>query len=303
MQTSFRESLDAVLFASFGWFLFCVCDAMAKHLSGHYSAFEILALTGVSGLILSGAWILGQHGWAGFKTPKWNWYLLRGLSQSGSSYFVIKSLYLIPLADFYGIIFMTPMVMTLLAALFLKEKIGAYRIGAIAVGFIGVLIIAGPSFDSGNAGYLYALMGVGCASLSGIFVRKIGRDPVLARYAFYPFLVYTLIFVPMILFTGFEIPTDPVDLTLLAFFAPVSLLGLLGYSVGFARARDTALVAPFHYTQMIWGALFGFVFFGDIPALTTFAGAGLIILAGLLVIWREHALHRKNAVAAIKSPL
>ena len=303
MQTTFRESLDAVLFASGGWFLFCVCDAMAKHLSGHYSALEILALTGVLGMLLSGAWILGQYGWAGFKTPKWNWYLLRGMSQSGSSFFVIKSLSLIPLADFYGIIFMTPMTVTLLAALFLKEKIGAYRIGAIAVGFIGVMIIAGPSFDSGNTGDLYALVGVGCASLSGIFVRKIGRDKILARYAFFPFLVYTLIFVPVVLLAGFEMPADPLDLTLLAFFAPISLLGLLGYSIGFARARDTALVAPFHYTQMIWGAIFGYVLFGDVPALTTFAGSALIVLAGLLVIWREHVLHRQSAVATIKSPL
>lgn len=303
MQTTFRQSLDAILFASGGWFLFCVCDAMSKYMAASLSAYEILACTGVLGLVLCTAWIGGLHGLSGFLTPKWPWYILRSLSQAGSSFLVIKSLALIPLADFYGIIFMTPMVVTLLAALFLKEKIGIYRISAIAVGFIGVLIIAGPSFDSGNKGYLYALIAVACASLSGIFVRKIGREKITIRYAFFPFLICTLIFVPMALIGGFEIPADPVNIVLLLLFAPLLLVGLLGYSIGFSRARDTALVAPFHYTQMIWGALLGFVIFGDIPAFTTFAGSILIVLAGLLVIWREHVLHRQIALAAIKAPL
>lgn len=142
-----------------------------------------------------------------------------------------------------------------------------------------------------------------CASLSGIFVRKIGRETITVRYAFFPFLICTLIFVPMSMMGGFEIPQEPVTITLLLLFAPLLLIGLLGYSIGFSRARDTALVAPFHYTQMIWGALFGFLIFGDVPALTTFAGSLLIVLAGLLVIWREHFLHRQIALAAIKSPL
>lgn len=276
---------------------------MSKWLAGAYSAYQILAISGLTGVFLAGGWILTRHGWRKFYTPKWKWYVLRSLAQTGSSFLVIKSLSLIPMADFYGIIFLTPMVTTLLATVFLKEKIGIYRIGAIIVGFIGVMIIAGPAFTSQNAGYLYALIAVGFASTGGIFIRKIGREDIPVRYAFFPFLACALIFIPLSLQQGIKMPETTLDASLLLLFAPVALLGLLGYSTGFSRARDTALIAPFHYTQMIWGALLGYIIFHDVPPLTTFAGAGLIILAGLLVIWREHVHHRQIATNAIKTPI
>lgn len=300
---TFRDSLDAILLACGGWFLFCVSDAMAKYLTVQYHPFEILAFSGTIGVLLSGAWILRKHGWAGFMTPKWRWYIGRGITQTGSSFLVIKALALIPLADFYGIIFMTPMVITILAAIFLKEKIGFYRIGAILLGFIGVLIIAGPSFNSGNIGYLYALIAVGFTSTSGIFVRKIGRDKIVTRYAFFPFLICASLFLPLTIFHDFKMPAGTLDLSLLMLFAPIMLLGLVGYSSGLSRARETAMIAPFHYTQLIWGSLFGFVIFHEVPAFTTFVGSLLIIAAGLLVIWREHRHHRKIVINAIKAPL
>lgn len=305
MGSSFRQSLDAILFACGGWFLFCLCDAMTKHLTAGYSVFQIIAVNGMIGSLLAGGWIVMRHGWRGFHTPRWNWYLVRGLSQAVSSVFVIKSLAMIPMADFYGIVFLAPMMTTLLATVLLREKIGIYRLGAILVGFIGVLIIAGPSFESRNAGYLYAFIATGFISMSAIFVRKIGRETIPMRYAFFPFLTSALIYGPvmMMLPGGFIVPGNILDAGLFLVYAPLALLGLLGYSTGFARARDTAIVAPFHYTQMIWGALLGYLIFGDVPALTTFAGSLLIILAGLIVIWREHVHHRQIASAGPETPV
>ena len=63
------------------------------------------------------------------------------------------------------------------------------------------------------------------------------------------------------------------------------------------------MIAPFHYTQMVWGALFGFLIFNHIPAATTFAGSALIVVAGMLVIWREHVLHKQIALRAPETPL
>lgn len=298
MTTTFRHSLDAILFACGGWFLFCVCDAISKWLTGGYSPIQILAFNGAVGAMLAGGWIIARHGLTGFLTPQWKWYLIRSVAQAGSSYLVIKSLSLIPMADFYGIVFLAPMMTTVLATFMLKEKIGIYRLLAIIVGFVGVLIIAGPSFESHNVGYLYALVAVVFISLSAIFVRKIGRETVPARYAFFPFVTNAIVYVPLALAGDFKMPVNALDLSLLLLFAPLALLGLLGYSTGFSRARDTALIAPFHYTQMIWGALFGFLLFGDVPALTTYAGSALIVVAGMLVIWREHIHHKQIAARA-----
>lgn len=283
--------------------MYCVCDAISKWLAAGYSAYAIIGVTGLIGLILCSLWILFHHGWQGFNTKKLPWYIGRGLAQMGSAFLVVKSLSHIPMADFYGIIFLTPMVTTLLATVFLNEKIGIYRIAAIAVGFIGVLIIAGPSFTNHNIGYLYALLAVGCASMGAIFVRKIGHEPIPVRYAFFPFLACSLIFLPLAMYEGIAMPDSILDVSLFILYAPIALIGILTYSLGFSRARDTGMVAPFHYTQMIWGVMFGYFIFGDVPPLTTFFGALLIIAAGLMVLWREHLLHKNIAATAQKTPI
>lgn len=303
MSISFRQSLDAILLACFGWFLFCVCDAMSKWMVRTISPFEILAISGIIGTVTTGAWIARFHGRAGFITPKWKWYVVRSLSQAASSFMAITALSTIPLSDFYGIIFLTPMATALMAALFLSEKIGIWRCGAIAFGFIGVLVIAGPSFQNHNIGYLFALGSVCCATLSAICIRRIGPEIVPARFVFFPFMISMLIYVPLILHHGFNIPQTALDATLLFSFGPIAVIGILAYSAAFSRAREIAVVAPFHYTQMIWGSLFGFVFFHHVPAFTTFIGSAIIVTAGIVIIWREHLHHVQIATTAVETPV
>ncbi len=166
-----------------------------------------------------------------------------------------------------------------------------------------MLIIAGPSFTNHNVGYLYALGSVVCATISAITIRKIGADPVMSRFVFFPFLATGLIYVPAMLLHGFQVPATPLDMSLLLLFSPLAMFGLLLWSAGFARARETAIVAPFHYTQMIWGSLLGFVIFHDIPAMTTFIGSVIIVCAGIMIIWREHKHHVQIASLAAETPV
>lgn len=303
MDNSFRSSIDAILFACTGWFLFCLCDAISKTLITRYSVFEILAIGSTIGAVLSALWILRYHGLAGFSTPKLKWYMARGLMQTISSACSIKALLTLPLADFYGVIFLIPMVTTLFATLFLKESIGLHRIVAIGVGFMGVLVITGPSFSEPNPGYLFALGSVAASSMTAIFIRKIGRETIPARFTFYPLAVSSLIYLPLASFTGFTMPQSLGDLSMLIVFAPLSLAGILCYSTGFSRARETAVVAPFHYTQMIWGAILGFTLFGDVPEMTTVIGSAIITGAGGMIIWRERVHHVQIATTASETPL
>ena len=300
---AFRQSIEAILLASSGWFLYCLCDAISKYLASDYSPFEILAFSGTIGALISGSWIVRKYGVDGFKTPKWRWFLLRSLTQAVSSYCSIMAVSHIPLSDFYGIVFLTPMATALLAALLLKESIGIFRIGAIGFGFIGVLIIAGPSFTNHNIGYLYALGSVIGATMSALTIRKIGADPITARFAFFPFLTMGLIYVPATLLHGFQIPANALDMSLLLMFSPLAMFGLLLWSAGFARARETAVVAPFHYTQMVWGSLLGYFIFGNVPAMTTYIGSVIIVAAGIMIIWREHKHHVQIATHAAETPI
>ena len=293
--SAFRDSLSAIGLACAGYFLFCVGDAILKALGDAYSSYQIISMTSLSSMALALLLIIVKHGWIGLITPKWKLFVIRGVQLSLSTFCVVLALNRIPLADFYGIIFLTPMVTTLFAAVFLKEPVGIYRILAIIIGFIGVLIITGPAFENGNVGYLYA----GCCpivgSIGAILVRKIGSDKIPLRFAFYPFAVATIIFTPLTFIDGINPDISMANIGIIILFAVSSVIGLVLYSLGFTRARDTALVAPFHYTQMIWGILLGMMFFSEIPTWTTLAGSALISMAGIVVIWREHVHHRQIA--------
>lgn len=296
LPVTFHQSLNAIGLACLGWFFFCACDVVTKSLVQGYSAAQLLATNAIIGLALTGAIVLARHGWRAFLTPNWRWYLFRGVTVIGSSFCVVNALGLIPLADFYGIIFLVPMITTLIAVIFLKEHIGPWRWGAIFAGFLGVLIIAGPSFSENSIGYLYALAAALFAGTNALVIRKIGHEPVVTLYAFFPLLANAVFFVPLLFATtGFEMPRTGVDWSLFILTAPLAYLGMILYSLGFSRARDTSLVAPFHYSQMLWGVLFGLLFFDEIPGLPTVLGAMIIIGAGLLVIWREHLHHHKIA--------
>jgi S-adenosylmethionine uptake transporter len=293
---NFRQSLDSIGLACAGWFFFCLCDAITKYLSIDYDPLQILAVSSIIGIGMTGGWIFMNHGWRGFVPFCWKWYLARMVNVIGSSYCVNHALAHIPLADFYGIVFLTPMMTTLIAVIFLKEQIGRWRWSAVIAGFIGVMIVIGPVFQDHNIGYFYALAGTLFISSNALVLHKIGYEPVIARYAFYPFVATTVFFIPLLAGKGsFQMPHDPLHWALFLIMAPLSLIGMLGYSAGFARARDTSMIAPFHYSQMIWGAMLGFFIFRDVPGPSTIAGSLIIVASGLMVIWREHVKHVRIA--------
>jgi drug/metabolite transporter (DMT)-like permease len=300
LPSAFRQSLGAIAFACMGWFLFCVYDAIVKFLSASLPILQIAGTVATIGMCLSGGWIFLRYGFDGFKTQHLKLYLARGLSLVVAGYLVLSALSRIPLADFYGIIFLTPMMTTILAVFFLKEKIGWHRIMAIVIGFTGVLIVAGPSFQNGNIGYVFALSAVLFTSTNAILLRKIGQETIKARFAFFPFFVSTLVFVPLMI-PDFERPDNILGVVLLLLAPVISVVGVVLFSIGFSRARDTAVITPFHYTQMIWGALLGFIIFGDVPAVTTITGSLVIVAAGIMVIWREH-VHHKTIVTDTAPP-
>lgn len=290
----FRQNIKAILIALTGWFFFSVTDAFTKTLTDEYGIAQLIGMGSFIGMMLSGGLIYARYGWRGFLTKNWKLFLLRGALVVVVSWMVVKALSLITLPDFYGIVFMTPFFVTILSVLFLKERIGVHRVIAMIAGFIGVLILAGPRLDSVPLGLLLAFGGMMGGSLVTIIIRKIGREPVTLLFAFVPCTANALIYVPLMLASGFHIPENPFDLWQPATLGITAFIGFICFSIGFTRATETAVVAPFHYCQMIWGILFGYLLFGDVPPATTVIGSLVILLAGLYMLWREYVHHKTN---------
>ena len=288
-----HSTLSLIGLVLLGWSIFSVADAISKYLSAFYAVPQILVTSGLIGITITASWVLLEKGIKGFKTSRLKWHILRAVIVVGISYSVVSAFSKLPLADVYGIVFTAPFITLILIALFLHEHIGIHRWGAVAVGFIGAVILIGPQFETFNAGLVYACSGAFFIGASAVAIRKIGKEEYLPLYAFYPLSAMLLFNLPLAV-PHLILPTEPLHIGLFLLHALSVTGGIFLTTYAIAHIRETAILSPFLYIQIIWGTFFGIVLFGDIPTWTTMLGLSLIISAGLYSIWREHVNYKKS---------
>jgi drug/metabolite transporter (DMT)-like permease len=203
---------------------------------------------------------------------------------------------LLPLAEATTIGFSVPIFSVVLAAMVLGEPTGRWRWGAVAAGFAGVLLIVQPG--TGDVPLLGASVALAAALLTAsvtIVIRKLGATERAATTVFW-FAVSSL--VPLgLLMLWFAGPHDAASWVLLAGLAVVGGLAQLTLT-GALRLAPVALVMPMDYTSLLWAVLLGEWIFGELPTPWIWVGAPIIIASGLVIVWREHRLHRLAALSA-----
>ena len=203
---------------------------------------------------------------------------------------------MLPLAEATAIGFSVPIFSVVLAALILHEPTGRWRWSAVAAGFIGVLLIVQPG--SGDVPLLGASVALVAALMTAsvtIVIRRLGATERAATTVFW-FAVSSL--VPLgfaMLFFGKL--HDPVTWTMLGGLALVGGLAQLTLT-GALRLAPVALVMPMDYTSLLWAVLLGSWIFAEVPTPWIWIGAPIIIASGLVIVWREHRLHRRAALSA-----
>lgn len=275
-----------------GFLGFSVADVCAKILQDHYVIYQILAISGGFGAIVSGTYLSLKHGWKVFFPTNIKLHLMRGLVILGTAFFMVSALKTLPLADFYGVVFLSPFIMLIMTVLFLSERVSWRRWAAVIVAFTGVIVLAGPQFDTFGEGFIYAALGAFCSALSVILLRKIGHGAPILLYGFYPSVFITVFSVTAMIVTGTALPLQWGDAHLFAMHGPAAMVGVLGTSLGYSRSPEASIVAPFMYTQIFWGILFGYLFFNATLTTTTMIGLVLIIGAGCYSIYRDY--HRAH---------
>lgn len=284
------QALGAIFLVVIGYFGFNIADLLSKILQNHYSIFQVLATSSFLAFSISALWLKVQHGWKAFFPPNYKAHIIRALFICGVVYSMVASLKLLNLADFYGIIFIMPFLVMILSVIILKEHVGLRRWLAALVAFTGVLIIAGPQFSNIGLGVFLALMGALFAACNVITLRVIGKKNPVAFYGVYPFALIFIISMTGLIATGSFAPIQTSDIPYFLLHGPAAFFGTTAISVGFTKAPEAAIVAPFNYTQIIWGVLFGWMIFGNLPTMTTWAGLCLVIAAGLYSLWREYKI-------------
>jgi drug/metabolite transporter (DMT)-like permease len=216
-----------------------------------------------------------------------------GLSAMGLNFLAFI---LLPLAEATTIGFSVPIFSVSRAALLLGEPTGKWRWGAVGVGFAGVLLIVQPgSGDVPLAGASVALVAALLTASVTIVIRRLGATERAATTVFW-FAVSSL--VPMgLLMPWFAGPHDLASWGILAGMAVAGGLAQLTLT-GALRLAPVALIMPMDYTSLLWAVLLGSWLFGELPSPWTWVGAPIIIGSGLVIVWREHRLHRRAALAA-----
>jgi drug/metabolite transporter (DMT)-like permease len=231
----------------------------------------------------------------------------RGFLGSASMFFSFAALFYLPLHDAIAIGYASPLMVVILAAIILKEQVRVYRWSAVAIGFVGVIIMLSPylsvgTFSAGlnsgpTLGALLCLAGAVLSAGAMIQVRRLTASERTGAIVFY-FTIASSGLALLSLPFGWVVPTAP-DLAMFL------LAGFLG---GIAqilltecyRWADTSVIAPFEYTTMIWALLFGWIVFSDLPTPTVVTGASIVAATGLFIAWREHrlGLRRKRELEA-----
>jgi drug/metabolite transporter (DMT)-like permease len=190
----------------------------------------------------------------------------------------------LPLGELVTLWFTAPMVVALLAAPLLGERVGRIRWIAIGIGFLGTVLIADPSTLSVSVSTVLVLFGAVCWGYGLVLTRLIARqEPSLVQMLFNNafFLVATGI--------GCLMTWHPPTLTEALLLLVVALLGGFGQFSLFEAARRTPVsaIAPLEYTALVWAFIIGFLVWGDVPSAGVFTGASLIVGAGLLLVVAE----------------
>ncbi len=275
-------------------------DALIKSLAAIYPTGEMLFIRGV----FVWPWILllamRSGGLACLRIHNLKGQAVRGGCVIASAFLFITGLRHLTLADAIAVSFTGPLFITALAPFVLGEKVGWRRWLAVLVGFAGVLFMLRPGSAVLQWAIIFPLGAAICGGLRDLITRRIaGTETTVAVLA----VTTTVVLLAGLATTIFEDWVHPRPADLATFAASGALLAVAHtLMIEAFRRGEAALVAPFKYTSLLWATLIGFLMFGELPDRWTMAGAVIIVLAGLYVLYRETQLKRRKRPITATGP-
>jgi len=262
---------------------FSVMDLIVKW-SENYPLGEVLFFRGFFGLLPIIFLIPRDRLNDFYKTKRSGLHFLRcfiGLIALTAIFIALRNL---PLATVVSISFAAPIFTTIMSIFFLSEKVGIYRWLAVIVGFIGIIIITQPGLSALNIYYIYPI--IFCLGLSyvAIAIRQLSTSEPVWLISFYFSASITILGLISLPF-GWVMPS-------LKDFILLSLVGVLGGVANLLLSQsyklsEVSLVTPLKYLALIFGIIFGYLIWDEVPTILTLFGSALVILSSLIIFRRE----------------
>lgn len=284
----------------FGMLLFALNDAMGKFLVSTYSLGQVIAVRSIAAVIilLPIVWKAGLTKLVNVERP--GLQVARVFFSTAELFCFYFAVAALPLADVMTYWLAAPIYVAALSPFLLGEKVGWRRWTAIGIGFVGVLIALKPSSASLTSAAFFSILGSAAFAFMMLSGRQLRNTPDTVL-AFWQIIGAGFAGVVAILVTpsGWIPIQSGFDLSLLALLGIVAMTAHVLVNRALKLA-DAATVAPLQYTLLLWAVIFGWLIFGDVPQLSIVIGAGLIVLSGLYIFFRENAVKRKQAKTAVQ---
>ncbi len=295
---------------------FSINDVAIKFLSGGYALHQVVLIRSVIGLLVIVLIIAPMTtGRAIARTKRLPMHLLRGFCVVLANMTFFLGLAAMPLADAVAIFFVSPLVITMFSVLFLGEVVGPRRWVAIAVGFVGVLVMMRPGTQAFQVASLLPLAAAFCYAGIHIITRRIGGTESATTMAFYIQIMFIIVGLLFGLFVGDGRFGDHADPSLAFLFrawswpvpADYPVFAIIGIGIGIGgylisqayRVAEASYVAPFEYLALPMSVVWGMIVFDEFPGGLDYLGMALILGAGLFTIWRE----AKTKPVALQRPV
>jgi drug/metabolite transporter (DMT)-like permease len=277
---------SGILLALAAYAVYAWGDGIIKSFGGQLSVFEI----GFFNILFASIFLFflkpdGEQ-WYGFWRMRRPWAVqARALSGLAAGIGSVYAFTTIPLAEVYALMFLAPLLVTLLSIVILKEQVGPWRWLAVAAGFCGVLLVVRPGFRTLELGHLAAFIVAFLGASTIILMRSLQGEKQTTMLGM--LAGYSLAFngVAAAATSSFTMPSWEVWLLLVlsgACTAGGHRLQLLA-----TRHSPANQIAPTHYSQMIWAVVIGASFFNEYPDWVSIAGLAIVAGSGLLTLVRE----------------
>ena len=285
-----NQTARGIAFMCLAVSLFPFLNATVKMLGADYAVQQILWVRYLGHFVLMLLIFLPFHGLNLFRTDNLVAQLIRSLLLLGSTSCYFLALTYLPLTTAAAISFTSPFMVTALSVPFLGERVGPRRWAAVAVGFVGALIIIRPGGDGFHGAELLVVANAVFYSLYQIMTRRLaGRDNPATT------ITYTAIFGAILpSLVGPIYWVTPVVEIHWAMLAATGLIGGLGhfFVVKAFQFAEASVISPFAYGQLVGAVILGFFIFGEFPDLWTWVGSAIIIACGAYITYRETILGR-----------
>ncbi|MCP5366607.1 MAG: DMT family transporter [Hyphomicrobiales bacterium] len=277
-------NLRGALWILLSTLLFSVMAAAVKYAGQRLPSVEIVTFRALAQIVILGPLVL-RGGFDGVRTKRPGLHLLRAVMAVGAINFTFYALTHMPLADATAISFSRSLFLTLMAIVFLGETVGRHRWTALAVGFVGVVMILRPGLAGFEPAALVALAAAALVAGLAITVRVLSRTEPNVLIMIFPATMTLLVTAPMAAAVWLTPTLEEVAVLVVMGVVGVAAQGAL---VQAFRVGEASALAPIGFVRLVFAVIMGVVLFAEVPDLITVAGS-LVIVAGTL-----YTMHREN---------